>query len=979
MKIILFPAIISLAFSTASNADPFISPTRGFVNVLGGIGTSDPKYDSLLFKYTTEAKLYFEEDLTYQQPDFYNVWENVTFNDPLAASRMSVDLLGTNLSGGDRDLSRGYVRLLRISDMTLNNVDFNSDAVKLIFIGNDNSLTLNNSTMDLRDIEILPQAGAPMLLQVQSGVNKFTGWKGNISPSEFTLNIASGASLELFYSGDLGVTSIPGRRVNFRGPIQGTIDGELFLHYSNVYMNSTDNLEFTNGSKLRLKGSRTLLEVEEIAFDSSAIDLGINTTLQVNQEIKLANTALSFGNQGVLVLNTDGVISTLGNVSLDGSDTNSGIRGKGLLHLNNLGGSTQFSQHNIAESSVDVLIIQDASSMDLQNTIFTVNSQMQASHNASINLVDSTFALNGYTGRNSSLFDLNADNLSFFRVNSRGEWYQSPNSAINNEGSIYIEGNYFANGTIDGNGLISIVEDGVMDFGFNDHNVYTLVTDNRILFEPDFLNQPTSADGGALKVRLDVTGGSASNDRILYGDGDVTLTQMRALNVGLTQALTADELDGQTFTLIQAQNSGVAGTLIDGASAPLVEGADIPALIDFTITDTNTNGKPDLTLNAQKQNNNSLLTHPSATTANHQGAAQLAASAGNSGNTTINNTLNQLTNSQVGSYLNSLHPEAYASNMTVALEHSDHLRNMVLGSARGIAAGGDRVAGLTDEGRRVWMDSGLMEGTIDKNGDLAGFNYNLGNVVLGADLWSNGNAVVGAFLGYGRYSMDEHSISTAALDFASDTYHIGAYGNYDVSNWAITGMAGFSWANTKATREAFTGTGSNIHKADYDSRTFQAEVRAEYTNFLTSGSWSVSPEIGLGYARYDQDAFTESGPSDTALAIQNATAESLVGSIGLNLSGPAFAGGLEPLASLRYEHDFLAARDSAHEINAAFASSPGVSQSFVGTHRGPDAVSISLGLRSAPGRSVDVSAGVVYAKNTYGDEFGGGLRVSWRF
>lgn len=326
-----------------------------------------------------------------------------------------------------------------------------------------------------------------------------------------------------------------------------------------------------------------------------------------------------------------------------------------------------------------------------------------------------------------------------------------------------------------------------------------------------------------------------------------------------------------------------------------------------------------------------------------------------------------------------LHPEAYASNMTVALEQSDQIRNMVLGNAMGTASGGNRNEGFTDDGRRFWMDSALMEGSVDRNNDLAGFAYNLGQVVFGADLWLSEPVNIGAFVGYGQYSMDGHWSSTNSLVFSSKAYHVGAYGSYDVPNWSLKGMAGYSWAKTKAAREAVTGAGSNIHDADYDSGTLQVAVRAEYTNFPTIWSWSVSPEVGLGYARYEQGSFTESGPNSSAFTIQNAVAESLIGSIGLNLTGPAFGGGLEQLAFVRYEHDFIAKRDSVHEINAGFAPSPGISQSFVGTHRGSDSVSIGLGLRSAPGGSANVSAGIVYTKNSYGDEIGGGLRISWEF
>ncbi len=326
-----------------------------------------------------------------------------------------------------------------------------------------------------------------------------------------------------------------------------------------------------------------------------------------------------------------------------------------------------------------------------------------------------------------------------------------------------------------------------------------------------------------------------------------------------------------------------------------------------------------------------------------------------------------------------LHPEAYASYMTVALEHSDHLRNIVLGNARGNISGGTRTEGLTGRGSKLWLDSAVIRGNVNEAGGLAGFSYKLGEIVLGGDLWSNEKTKLGAYVGYGLYSMSEHSSSTSSLDFSSKAFQAGAFGTYDVPNWSVTGMAGFSWADTEATREAITSSGSNIHKADYNSRTFEAGVRAEYTGFFPAAKWSLAPEIGLGYSHFAQNTFTETGASATALTIKEKTAESLVGGIGLNLSGPDFGVGIIPLAFLRYEYDFLASRDRVHQIDASFATTPGISQSFVGTHRGPDAVSFGIGLRSAPGKPANVSAGLIYTKNTHGDEFGGGIRVTWAY
>lgn len=342
----------------------------------------------------------------------------------------------------------------------------------------------------------------------------------------------------------------------------------------------------------------------------------------------------------------------------------------------------------------------------------------------------------------------------------------------------------------------------------------------------------------------------------------------------------------------------------------------------------------------------------------------------NSGNTLPHNGLQNVS---------TLHPEAYASFMTVALEQSDLRRNMVLSNANGRATGNGRIDVLVAEGRNVWFDVGVTEGDVDADGGLAGFDYDLNQFIVGADIWSDTRSRAGAYLGYGRYSMNEHTPSADTLDFSSDAFSLGAYAAMDTQMWSFSGMAGVSWGQTEATRDAIIGTNTNRHSADYDHRTFEIAIRAEYTALPTWSGWHAAPEVGLGYAYYEQDGFTESGDRSTALAIDDTTAESLIGSIGVNVSGPAFAGGLMPIGFLRYERDFLAASENTHDIDAAFAASPGISQSFVGTHRGENAISVGLGLGTVIGASVDASAGVVYQRNSNGDEIGGGARITWRF
>lgn len=444
-----------------------------------------------------------------------------------------------------------------------------------------------------------------------------------------------------------------------------------------------------------------------------------------------------------------------------------------------------------------------------------------------------------------------------------------------------------------------------------------------------------------------------------------------------TTATAADYISGGVngrYTIATANSSSALTTNLQGLdAAPMTPtaadlsaaGSSLPASLTYIIVnDPVTDGRVDISFL-----DIGLLNHPTIATgtANTTSYAQLVL---NSGNTLTHSDLQRV---------QTLHPEVYASYMTVALEHSDNLRNMVLANARGNSTGGDRVQGMTETGRSIWLDSSLMRGNVDRTADLAGFSYDLGEIAFGGGLWSNDTVNIGAYIGYGQYSMGAHTSSTSSSNATSKAIHFGTYVTHDTATWSMTGVAGFSLANTETTREAVKGITSNIHKADYDSRTFEAAVRARYLGIRSVGAWQFVPELGLGYAHYTQEAITETGPSATALTINGATAKSLTGSIGINATGPDFSGALKPLAFLRYEHDFLASRDTVHQIDAAFASSSNISQTFTGTHRGSNAISIGFGLSSPVGSSTDASAGLAYTKNTNGDEFGGGLKITWKF
>ena len=108
-----------------------------------------------------------------------------------------------------------------------------------------------------------------------------------------------------------------------------------------------------------------------------------------------------------------------------------------------------------------------------------------------------------------------------------------------------------------------------------------------------------------------MVGGIPSNDLLQYDDQSFDITNLESIEVNTASGRTADELNGQVFTIISSVDAGSTGTLVTGGSYPtIVEGGDIPALIDFVVVDNNTNNKADITLLAEKDYGQ-LLKHPS--------------------------------------------------------------------------------------------------------------------------------------------------------------------------------------------------------------------------------------------------------------------------------------------------------------------------------------------------------------------------------
>jgi hypothetical protein len=526
-----------------------------------------------------------------------------------------------------------------------------------------------------------------------------------------------------------------------------------------------------------------------------------------------------------------------------------------------------------------------------------------------------------------------------------------------------------------------VVEDGILQLGVNSRQLATLSTDNNVIFGPDILRPLPAASGGVLSASIEVKSGTAQNDQLLYGSGDVDITKLKELRVDVLQSNTANEIDGKSFTIVAAQNGAVAGTIQRSSQTiDVVEGGNVPALVDFTVVDLNTSGKPDITLLADSDLAH-LSKHSSLVSRNHKSSAALLTNAAKAGHAQTINSLNSLTNAQVDPHLNTIHPEPYSSYMTVSLENADLAINTVLDHAskvRGFSNGNVQEVEDNISGSRLWLAMNYHEGDIDGDNDLGDFSYNLSSIIMGKDFSASTEQTIGAYFSFSQLDMNEHD--NADQDFDGEAYHLGTYYNHaNIKGWDFRGVAGYSYANHDSERQVTLSNSKSKASASFDSHSFYVGVASAISVFK-NGWVDLSPELGFKYIYYTQESIKESENTGLGLNIDSADAQAVVASAGLNAHFASLGkSSLYPMAFLRFEHDFYANSNSEHEIDAALQANPNSSQKFVGQNRGENSVIAGVGLGSDLSSALSVRGSLEAVEHSNGSEWGGSLYLEYQW
>ena len=979
-----------------AGSDPFTDENENLIEQAEGAAiASRPNpvgfYDSVILEYTSDRVIHLSSDVSMGQ-GFNTMWEEVTFKGKNGYTHLDIRPLSSSTYQEDGSLKKISLRVLNLEDI---NID---SKIRFDFLQGDNIINFDNARIHFDTHEpTFISTGTLTINSLTATENILYALSGDYLPASTEINVENGSKFTIQNSGTGRSAS---SKLHFLSDFTANVDAsELVLDYSYVEANK-GTINLINGSTLTLTGSDTGFSVKDLYVENSTIDNPANgiKTINIANDFTLIDSTLNLGQAELEVTK----FLVKGSNHISANDQFESFRMEVLQTLDN--SATDLTIQNYNFFRVETALLSNNLTINVDNAHFTLpeGSDLVAS-GGSINLANRTF-LNIYGTIKGSGGTINAtDSKIGFYKGSTGFELGGPVDVNLTDSILEVYTNFTGTGTIgDANSSIFIRPDGrgttaaTMSLGNASNPIGTLSTDAFVQFYGGILttNQvlidSNLFDGGTLEVDVQyATNNTAENDQIQFGANDVNITLLKEIVVKVPDNSTASQLDKQEFTIISAQPAAAGEIVFNKTSKTvedlIIEDSSVPVLIDFRVVDNNTNGKEDITLLAEENLPVNLQKHQNLNSRNHKGAATLVGNAAGS-NSAINNSLNSLTNGQLASHLDTIHPEGYSSYMTVGMEASLLALETVSSNTRGntfraplaMVANDEQAPMKGEYQREFWADLGYVNGSIDEDGELGSIDYSITSFLFGQDLVVDHNSRLGLFSGYSYYKMDEHGISDVNLD--TDALYFGAYGQFMKDDLIINASMGYAYGMNESERDSTLGAISGTSEADYDSHSFfigSNVQKAIYSN----QTLTLYPELGMYYVYYYQESFDESGNSALDLSIDSADAHSLVNSIGLNIQFADFGEGytMSPSLFIRYEHDWVADDDSEHDIQASLKNSKSGKHSFAGQNRGANHLATGFDFAAKMSENIDINLGSTYTYSDDGDEYGLNARFIYSF
>jgi uncharacterized protein YhjY with autotransporter beta-barrel domain len=343
---------------------------------------------------------------------------------------------------------------------------------------------------------------------------------------------------------------------------------------------------------------------------------------------------------------------------------------------------------------------------------------------------------------------------------------------------------------------------------------------------------------------------------------------------------------------------------------------------------------------------------------------------------------------QLKAAVQSIVPENYAAFQAVALNSLKSQRELLFSQADSCLTNGwvlaDASTGKTPrQPICVFATGGNTTASITGSNGLS--NYNAANAggLYGLE-WKTAPAwTIGAAYGYGTANLSNLGVTANSVHSVVNSGSL--YGVYKpATNWSIKGLFAYSNFNIDGQRNTpFLGNGSPI-TGNTTGQGFTTGLRAEMNLPIGSATSSLplnlKPMLGLAYGAYQQGSFNESGNDSLQLDVAQHSAQSLVGSLGAELSSRIVLdakanNAFVPKLTLAYQVDALANDSSNYSLDANLPAA-GSGFTTIGQSYGANNLLVGGSMELQIANKAAIYASVNYQVFNSGNQFsyGGGLK-----
>jgi uncharacterized protein with beta-barrel porin domain len=352
--------------------------------------------------------------------------------------------------------------------------------------------------------------------------------------------------------------------------------------------------------------------------------------------------------------------------------------------------------------------------------------------------------------------------------------------------------------------------------------------------------------------------------------------------------------------------------------------------------------------------------------------------------------------SQLTAAIDSLSPEPYAAYQAVGLSTLKRQRDLLFSQAGNCQSNGWIInAPETKKDKTaqhpfcVFAQANSATSSISGQDGLSSYNSGIFLSFYGLESQLSTQWSVGAAYGYGTSNLSNLSLTSASV--SSDVNAGALYAIYRPDErWNIKALLGYSNFNVDGGRNvAYIGNGSTI-SGNTSANGYTAAINASYDIPIKVGQGKLPMLIkliaGLAWGGYQQNGFTESGGGALNLRVSGNTANSLLGTLGLEFASSPIplsknnVQSITPRLALAYQVDALANTSSTKSLTSSFVDAPSAgSFSTQGENGGANAFTVAGGFDLQLSKNASLYAMVSYEVQSNASQlgYGGGIRVTF--